>query len=192
MHMSEQRERFWQLLEPEYHGALMYCRKLTGSRELGDDIFQDSLLLAYTRFDSLREETSFRPWLYRIIINAFRSQTRRPAWKRMVAMTPEIELSLVGEDPVETHTARRWLRQAMTHLSPKDQALVTLHELQGWPISELAELHCTTEGAIKASLFRARRKMHKVLSKQLKRSASDIAADALGDQACVAAKPSSD
>ena len=161
--MTEDRELFWQLLQPEYTKAMMFCRKLTGHRERGDDLFQDALVTALTGFDKLRNHKAFRSWLYRIIVNSFRSKIRRPWWKRLMPLTAETELTLTGDDPVEVHTARRWLDRAFRVLSTEDQALVALHELDGWPVIELARTFGKTEGAIKAKLFRARRKMKDAL-----------------------------
>jgi RNA polymerase sigma factor (sigma-70 family) len=76
--MDETGARFWELLEPEYRRAMLFCRKLATDRERGDDLFQDALVAALTRFSGLRDEKAFRPWLYRIIVNTFRSKTRRP------------------------------------------------------------------------------------------------------------------
>lgn len=193
MQMSDKRERFWQLLEPEYVGAMMFCRKLSADRERGDDLFQDALLLAYRRIETLRDETAFRSWLYRIIINAFRSRTRRPLWRRMVPLTPEIEVSLTSDDPVAAYAARRWLQQAFRVLSPHDQALVTLHELHGWPVAELAQLLNTTEGAVKARLFRCRSRLKRVLEAGLTASARLAAStETIGGKSCAVTKPGSD
>ncbi len=161
--MREDRSLFWELLEPEYHGALMFCRKLMANREQGDDLFQDALVLALTKFESLRDQTSFRPWLYRILVNTFHSTVRRPWWKRVVPLTSEMQGNLAGADPVGAHDARRWLNRAFKVLSPEAQALVTLYELEEWTVGELAGLFDLTEGSVKARLFRARRKMKKAL-----------------------------
>ena len=190
--MSDNRERFWKLLEPEYVGAMMFCRKLTASREQGDDLFQDALLRAYTRFESLRDQAAFRPWLYRIVVNTFRSQMRRPLWRRLVPLTPEIEINLVGDNPVASGDARRWLQRALQVLSPKDQALVTLHELHGWPVAELAHLMSTTEGAVKARLFRCRARLRRVLQAGLTTRKPSVSAKTTGEKACVVSKPGAD
>ncbi|MCP4603446.1 MAG: RNA polymerase sigma factor [Proteobacteria bacterium] len=162
--MDKTRARFWKLMEPEYHRAMMFCRKLAADRERGDDLFQDALVAALTRFDGLRDEQALRPWLYRIIVNTFRSKTRRPWWKKRVALTEEIEHGLAGENPGDAHTARRWLKRAMQSLSLESRSLVTLYELEGWSIADLASLYSLSEGSVKARLFRARRKMKRVLS----------------------------
>jgi len=47
------------------------------NREDGDDLHQDSLVSALTKFANLREAKSFRTWLYRIIINGYTGRPRR-------------------------------------------------------------------------------------------------------------------
>jgi RNA polymerase sigma-70 factor (ECF subfamily) len=192
--MRDKKELFWELMEPEYFKAMMFCRKLAGNRERGDDLFQDALVIAFSRFPSLRDRSAFRPWIYRILVNTFRSSMRRPWYKRLVPLTSEVELRLTGDDPVEVYTARRWLGRAFRALSAKEQALVTLHELEGWPISELADLYGKTEGAVKAGLFRARRKMKNALIGFSRKSESHDASNTKTDEdgKCVVAKPGAD
>jgi RNA polymerase sigma-70 factor, ECF subfamily len=191
--MNDTGDFFWRLLEPEYHGAMMFCRKLTGDRDRGDDLFQDALVLACTRFASLRDPSAFRPWLYRILVNTFKSTVRRPWWKRRVSLSPEIELSLTGDDPVEAHAARRWLQRAFQAVSTEEQALVTLYELEGWSAHDLAGLYGVSESALKVRVHRAKRKMRDALIAMSQRTESDrqTGLSSKGEP-CAAAKPSVD
>jgi RNA polymerase sigma-70 factor (ECF subfamily) len=189
--MEETGARFWKLLEPEYHRAMQFCRKLTADRERGDDLFQDALVAALTRFAGLRDERAFRPWLYRIVVNTFQSKTRRPWWKRRVRLTEEMELTLTGRDPIEAHAAKRWLNRAMQVLSPDAQALVTLYELEGWTIAELANMHRLSEGSVKARLFRARNKLKKALLELASRG-EEQKKENMKDEPCVVPKPDVD
>ena len=66
--------------------------------------------------------------------------------------------------------AQRWLGRVYQALSPDEQTLITLHELEGWPVANLAELFGKSEPAIKTSLFRARRKMKNALQKLSKQA----------------------
>lgn len=171
---------------------MMFCRKLMGDKEKGDDLYQDALVAALTALGDLRNPASFRSWLYRIIVNTFRSTIRRSALKRWLPMTPEVELSLVGANPVDQYTARRTLERAFEHVSPRQQALVTLHELEGWSISDLAELHGKSSGAIKVELFRIRRKMQKALMKYHRKAVSEGRNREKEENRCAAVKPKLD
>jgi len=166
--MNRQRERFWELLKPQFAPTQAFCRKLTGDRDFGDDLFHDALIRALRKFSTLRDEESFRPWLYRIIVRTFVSTVRGPWWKRRVRLTDELPLSSLRFDPADQYTARRWLERAYGALSPDDRALITLFELEEWTLAELSEMYGKSEGALKVRLFRARHKMKKVLLAHMK------------------------
>ena len=190
MRMKGQQDVLWKLLEPEYPRAMMFCRKLMGDRDRGDDLYQDALVIACERISDLRDPGAFRPWLYRVIITTFQSTVRRPWWKRVVLMTPEMEHRLTTEDPTDAHSARRWLNRAFNVVSTEDQALLVLHELEGWPIRELAELLTRSEGAVKLRLYRIRRKMRQALLKLHRLPASNETKGSLRreEDRCAAAK----
>jgi len=161
--MVDHGDLFWKLLEPEYIRGMMFCRKLTGSRDEGDDLYQDTLVLAFTKFPELKDRGAFRAWFYRILINKFKSTIRRPWWKRRLPMTSTIEAQMIGANPVDRHTAKRLLERAFRAVSEEEKTLVTLYEMEGWNVRELAGLYETSEAVIKTRLFRARRKMKQAL-----------------------------
>lgn len=155
---------FWRLIENEHEKARRYCFKLTGGDENGDDLYQDAVIKAYNGFADLRNIESFRPWLYRIINNAYKARFRNRWWQK-VKIQPLIILdSLTSVNPSDSYEARRRLDFALDCLSTDDRIIVTMAELEGWKITELAELFSKTEGFIKMRLSRARRKMRKKLS----------------------------
>ncbi len=188
--MDRSRNLFWKLAEPEHLKVRSYCRKLMGDREDGDDLYHDVLVHALTKFGSLRDINSFRAWLYRIVINNFKNIIRQPWWRRFKPLTNEIEENVSQENPENGYSVRRHLERAFKVLSPNDQALITLVELEGWPITEVAELVGKSVGGLKVRLFRARKKMRKVLAEY----SSDIKKTKVvktiirEDNICVAAK----
>ncbi len=165
--MDSANDRFWSLLEPEHPKAESFCRRLCGSKEDGDDLYQDTLLTALRKFGQLRDSSSFRPWLYRILVNSYRNRCRSPWRKRRKEMDDDALANLQKYDPTDRHVARRWLKRALAVLSPQDRALIVLFEIEGWSISELAQLSRRSDSAIKARLSRIRRKMRKALARYL-------------------------
>ena len=162
--MTQDSELFWKLLEPEYVRAGMFCRKLAGDRDRGDDLFQDGLVTALAKFDGLRDQAAFRPWLYRILINTYKSRVRQKWWRKLVPLGAVDEPALAGEDPGEWYHARHLVQRGFRALTLSDRALVTLHELEGWPVAELAGLFGKSENAIAVRLFRARKKLKQALA----------------------------
>ncbi len=166
--MNSATDRFWNLLEPEHPKAELFCRRLCGNKAEGDDLYQDAVLTALRGFESLRVETAFRPWLYRIIVNRYRKLYRSPWRTRRAEITDEELVESRSKDPTDRYAARRWLERGFRVLSPKEKALIVLYEIESWSISELAQLYGRPEGTIKSSLSRTRRRMRKEIARYLK------------------------
>lgn len=181
---------FWKLVEDEHLKVRAYCRKLTGSRDDGDDLYQDSLVAGLRKFDSLRDKSAFRPWLYRIIINRFKNSVRRPLWKRLMPISDEVE-DTIGRNPLPSYAARRRLEVGFKTLSTDEQALITLFEMEGWSISELANLFDLKEGNVKVRLSRTRKKMRDAIVKHLLKVGEQSTIKTLTSEVniCVATKP---
>lgn len=167
--MNEQNDLFWKLLKPEYTKAMLYSRKLMQDREKGNDLFQDSLVIAIQKFEQLRNHDAFRPWLYQVIISKFKSTVRVSNKRRWLPFTSDSEQLLLTDNPTNAHMAKLWLEKLFKAISPDERALIILYEMEQWSISEIAELHKKSEGSIKLKLYRIRNK----LKKELVRLSSD-------------------
>ena len=143
--------------------AESFCRKLAENRLDGDDLYQEAVLSAMIHIGSLRTEESFKPWLFRIILNRFKNRSRRDWWRRHLSLSEMKPHEEPSHDPHSGLDSKRYLELAMSHLKTNERALVVLFELEGWPLRELAALLGEPEGTIKARLSRARTKMRKAL-----------------------------
>jgi RNA polymerase sigma-70 factor (ECF subfamily) len=161
------RDLFWKLLEAEHPKAERFCRRIAGDSSDGEDLYHDALLTAWRRFETLRNVESFRPWLYRIIVNVSKSRFRRLRRQRYELLEEQDDLAVDGRNQEDMLTARRWLERAFRVLSRRDRALVILFELEGWSIAEIAEMLGKPEGTIKSRLSRSRRKMRGEILKYL-------------------------
>lgn len=189
--MNGIRIQFWRLLEPEHAKAEAFCRKLAGGRDDGDDLYQDALVSALSAFEQLRDLDSFRPWLYRIIVNQFRNRTRSGWFRRRQPLTDEVVQSHRTEHPESKLAARRTLSRALARLSATDRALVVLFELEGWSIRELAGMTGKSETAIKARLARARSKMREHLMRAAGRQAP-VKDEGSASEICAVPRPGND
>lgn len=192
--MNRNKILFWKLVEPEHLRARAYCRKLMKNREDGDDLYQDSLVSALTKFENLRETKAFKAWLYRIITNGYISRVRRPWYQRLLPLDDQIEETLAGENPVPMQAAKRRLEIAFRAVSPDDRALITLFEIQSWSVAELAEMTGRSAGSIKVRLSRARSKMRDALTKYFAEADPDRRIGTINskDKVCVVTKPIKD
>ncbi len=154
-------------------------------------MYQDSVIAAYRGYAGLRQIDSFRPWFYQIINHSFKARFRSAWWKKLIPVSSESDTRIGSENPARQYAARRRLDIALSALSPDDRILVTLAELEGWRIAELAELVGQSQGAIKMRLSRARDKMRKKLAGAFCRT-DNRNSDRGDERTCCAATPESD
>jgi len=169
---NQQQDRFYELLEPELARLQGFCHKLAGDPESGDDLVQDALYDAWKSFDRLREAAAFKSWLYRIVINRYRTNLRQ--FKRRAARTESLADYVADDRQPRLVAARDRLKIAMASLSAKDRTLVTLHELEGWSHSELATMFKTSTGAVRTRLTRCRHRMRKTLRRHLEKTSEGL------------------
>lgn len=189
--MSINDSPFWDLVQSEHQRARAYCTRLTGNAEEGDDLYQDVIIKAYRAFGELRNVDAFRSWLYKIINNGFKARFRNPWWKRIVPEAFDSDKHDWSSDPSPWYDARRRLEQALAVLSSDDRIIVTLAELEGWKIAEIAGLFEKSEGLIKMRLSRARAKMRGHLSKSLQGAIEPIDNEE-SESICCVTKPEKD
>lgn len=165
---NRQQDRFYELLEPELPRLQAFCQKLIGDPELGDDLMQDALYDAWKGFGRLREDAAFKSWLYRIVINRYRTNLRQ--FKKRAGRTVSLADDIADDRDARVQAARDRLNLAMTCLSAKERALVTLHELEGWSYSELAAMFGSSTGALRARLTRCRHRMRETLRRYFEKT----------------------
>lgn len=191
MQVNDYGSRFWELLEFEHQRARAYCLRLVGNTDDGDDVYQDAIMKAYRGFAGLRDTGLFRSWLYRIINNTYRDRFASPWWRRVLAGFNDLESATGGEDPSRQYDVRRRVEYALDALSAEERILVTLAELEGWKISELAGLLAKSEAVVKMRLSRARGKMRERLLKLGRQRGMPLINGEL-EPLCCATKPEKD
>jgi len=165
-------DRFRRLLAPHHDRALAFARSLTRVAAEGDDVFQDAMLRAYTKLDALREDDAFRPWLYRIVINAHRSRCRRAFWRRLIPFADEGDAAqdehlyrTEGWSPGAADANRR-ARNALAKLAAPVREAIVLFEIEGLGVDEIATLQGATVSAIKSRLARGRERLRELYDDQ--------------------------
>ncbi len=168
--MHEDNELFWELLRPHYQAVAAYCCRLTGDPDSGNDLLHDALIIGLKAFANLRDSNSFRAWLYRIVVTTYCSRFRQPWWRKRTVLTEELLADFESANTEDALVAKRWLERAFEALSPSERATITLYELEGWSVTELAKMFKKTESAIKVELHRSRKKMKNKLVKFIRRA----------------------
>ena len=159
-------ERLTALLGPVHHAALATARRLCRSRAEGDDLYQDTVLRAFDKLHTLRDESRFRSWFYATLLSRHRNRYRSAFWKRRVPYDQAFPdgAEPVGEDgrerDAEAVRARR-ATEALAALDAAQREAVVLFEIDGFTIEEIADLQHASVSAVKSRLVRGREKLRR-------------------------------
>ena len=136
-----------------------YLSRMTGDRQLADDLLQEAYYRLLRVKINWEGETHRRAYLFRIATNLVRDGARRSRQGRTVEF-PDGEMPTPGgSDVAERAAARTDVRRAMLRLRPRDRALLWLAYAQGQPHAEIARTLGVKTGSIKLLLFRARKRL---------------------------------
>jgi len=120
------------------------------------DAVHDAAVLAWTRFDELRDRSLFDAWFDRIVLNVCRQRLRERRVRPLVIdATPEVALA----DGASGRAERDVLRRALSRLTPEHRAAVVLRHLEGYSNSEIAARTGEREGTVKSRLHYALREL---------------------------------
>jgi RNA polymerase sigma-70 factor (ECF subfamily) len=144
----------------ERHKAQIYnyLYRLSGSRELADDLTHDTFLSAYESLPKLRPDSNIAPWLYRIASNRFRDVLRR---KKVVSWMPwgdsprsEAQLSVLGGE--QSLPEQEAVQTALNKMKPEYALCLVLRLAEGFSSEETARILGISAEAVRMRLSRAR------------------------------------
>jgi RNA polymerase sigma-70 factor (ECF subfamily) len=152
-------------------GLLAHCYRMLGSIHEAEALLQETYRRADKYYSGLDSQTSPRTWLYGLATQACLAPALavRPLPSGLGAPSnhPEGELAQRPEvlwlEPVpdelvlgRAETLSLEVIAALQHLPPHQRAALTLHDLEGWPTAEVAEVLDTSTTALTGLLVGAR------------------------------------
>ena len=139
------------------------------------DVYQETFMKAFTNISSFRFESEFSTWLNRIALNLSinrcrqrklrqwfsleQKQEEQPSWD---LQAPETETP-APETNLRSNEIKRAVAKGLQHLPEQQRAVFVLKHIHGYKIAQIAESLSCAEGTVKNHLFRATRKLRKVL-----------------------------
>lgn len=153
-------EEFRAFYERTARGVWLYLSRITGDRQLADDLLQEAYYRFYRAGASHESDRHRRNSLYQIATNV-----ARDAWRRRGGV---IETPIDDADAPEGITEERLhvrtdMARAMERLSQQQREMLWLAYANGSSHEEIAEVTGVAPGSVKSLLFRARRKLAAVI-----------------------------
>jgi RNA polymerase sigma-70 factor (ECF subfamily) len=142
-----------------------------------EDLVQETVMRAYTHFDSFRSDTNLKAWLLRILtnayINSYRKKRRQPAQYSTESLTDQYLTEANARSAVselrsaEDHALDLLpdndIKAAMQALPGIFREVVYYADVEGFRYKEIAALTNVPHGTVMSRLHRGRRQLRMLL-----------------------------
>jgi len=128
------------------------------------DALQEAFISAFRAASSFRAESQVTTWLHRIVVNACLDRVRRRQSRPTVPLPQEgaTDPPALGDAMSERET-RMVVQEALAELPDEQRAAIVLVDVEGYSVSETAQLLGVAEGTVKSRCARGRAKLAKLL-----------------------------
>lgn len=173
-------------LDALYRTAL----RLSRNPQDAEDLVQETYLNAFRSLDRFEEGTNLRAWLFRILNNAFISQYRRNKRRPSSSLEDVTEYYLYdhlaqgGIAPKPENPEREVLERigdevvlrALEELPVEFRQVELLADVEGFSYREIADILNIPIGTVMSRLYRARRRLQKLLGQEAQEAGLSVQA----------------
>lgn len=191
-------QAFDELICAEGPGMLRVARIYVGSREVAEEVVQETWLRVLRSLDAFEGRSSLRTWVYVILANVARTRAARegrsipladlqsdtepsvpedrffpsshPRWAGMWS-TLVASWDAVPDERLLAGEAREKLKSAVGRLPARYAAVFTLRDVEGWPADEVCAVLGLTPENQRVLLHRARSRIRACLEEYLEGTA---------------------
>ena len=154
-----------------------FAYKYFGDYDMAMDVTQKTFISMSKNLSSLKDEASFKPWLYRIASNYCHEEVRRQN-KRWIFPFMKVQGKEDQQDISNTLSAHKsddpekafgndelknLLKKALATLPEEQRMVVIMKEYEGLKIREIAEAMDISENTVKSRLYYALGSLKKLL-----------------------------
>jgi RNA polymerase sigma-70 factor (ECF subfamily) len=173
------REAFSRLVRRHERRVFSQIFNLVRRPEEVEDLAQEVFIKAYRAIRSYNFKASFSAWISRIAVNHCYDYLRRERASKVSYYSDfseeaqraiESRAGIGGQESLEDQTAARELASMLLERAPaEDRVVLTLKEIEGQSIEEIAAILNLNPSTVKVRLHRARKRMIEDLRRWRKR-----------------------
>ena len=139
-----------------------FALSLARNGTAADDLVQETILKAWSKFDSFTAGTNMRAWLFTILRNGYYSDLRRR--RREVADSEGLHAARLSQKPDhDGHLAMRDFRVAFDQLIDEQREALALVGALGFSYEEAADTIGCAIGTVKSRVNRGRKRLAELL-----------------------------
>jgi len=144
---------------------------ILGRQDCVDDVTQQVWTAVWLRIGELRDNRSWRPWLYRLVRNAAldagRELSRRRFIKQPASDSADPGVATGPEEPVAKDEKHREVLAAIQSLPAIYREPFVLRHVNGWSYREIGEVMGLPVDSVETRLVRARRYLRESLKDRI-------------------------
>lgn len=159
---SEMNKEISRLVEEYGNDVLKIATVILKSKELAEDVYQETFLRVVRSYSGYRRESSEKTWIISIAVNICRDYMRS-AWKRRVVVTDDFLTYTAESDTeeiIEKRSEKHALINAIMKLPDKYREIIHLFYYQEMGVNDIAKILKIPGGTVKSRLFKARTLLH--------------------------------
>lgn len=161
--MKDKQDAFLKLYEPVHERFERFCRARVYQEMDYRDLMNDSLVVAYEKFDSLRSNEAFLSFLFSICVRVLGNYHQKKREIRIPEGKMHLEVHDKNANP-QSHADIHYLYEALAQLPEKQRESIILFEISGFSIREITVIQNASESAVKQRLKRGREKLMEILT----------------------------
>lgn len=155
MALTGDHDAFAQLVQKYTPDVFRTASMVLRDRDEVEDVVQEAFLICYRKLKSFRMESSFKTWLYRIVVNLCYDRLRK--LRRESAAFTKLSLNFnVGNGDMSEIDNRIDLKEIISSLSPEHRLVLTLYYGMDFGVKKVAQTLGIPVGTVKSRLSAAR------------------------------------
>ncbi len=123
------------------------------------EIISESIYRAYKKFDTLKNDNAFKPWILRIVHNTAVEFIR----KNSGTVSLEEAEFIIGKSDQSRLITNISLRDAVESLKQPYRTVIVLFYYEDFSISQISKITCSSVVTVKKRLSRARKQLREIL-----------------------------
>jgi RNA polymerase sigma-70 factor (ECF subfamily) len=144
--------------------------RFTRNCEDAYDISQEVFIKVFKSLNRLKSSSAFDAWLRRVTVNACMDHLRRQPNEQTLDDFSHLDheytkgnYNYLPDGPVEDKELQKIISRAVDQLPGRQRKVFILRHYEGLPLKEIANILDCSLGTVKAHLFRATRRLRKLL-----------------------------
>lgn len=169
MEMDNQmtKTQFCNLINEYQRNLFRLAKSILKNDADAEDAVGEAILKSYASLHTLKDDASFRPWLFRILVNeAYASANRRKRTVYLEDMTQSSQMPQAAQTeqnpPVPDTDLDLW--ETVNQLEDDFRTVTILFYYEDLSLKDIASALHLPEGTVKSRLSRARLKLKKIIA----------------------------